>query len=286
MDTKQAERSYLRRAGTGDWERTKPFVRPGAAFDPEGLRLIADFAAAVQCLAPEPDDIVLDLGAGSGWVSEWLTGLGFRTISVDISDDMLGIGRERLGGQARLVAGDLEALPLASGSADAAVCLNALHHLPNPELALAEIHRVLGPDGAVVFSEPGLGHSGEPHSLRATHEYGVLERDIPVRDLMRQCHAAGFPVVRIQPLAYVIPSFALDRETWEAWDARAGVKRPRRALQKMWLALLELFGLGKQGVLVEQTLGMDLVRVLKHAMEDHPVVVARKQAGDPRGSSV
>jgi SAM-dependent methyltransferase len=274
-DSKQAERDYLRRAGTGEWERTKPFVRPGAAFDPESLRLIADFAAALQCLAPEPSDVVLDLGAGSCWVSQWLESLGLRTVSVDISEDMLRIGRERLRG-GRLVAGDLEALPLVAGSIDKAICMNALHHLPNPEIAVAELHRVLRPNGAVVFSEPGLGHAGEPHSLRATTDFGVLERDIAVRDLMQQCAAAGFADVRIKPLAYIIPSFDLDRDTWAAWDARARVKRPLRALQKMGLALLELVGLGKQGTLVEQTLGMDLVRVLKHAMEDHPVVVARK----------
>jgi SAM-dependent methyltransferase len=276
MDTKQAERDYLRRAGTGEWERTKPFVRPGAAFDPEGLRLIADFAAAVQCLDPQPGDVLLDVGAGSCWVSAWLEGLGFRTISVDIADDMLRIGRARVPGGGRLVAGDLEALPLAGASADKAICLNALHHLPHPETAIRELHRVLRPQGAVVFSEPGLGHAGEPHSIRAARDFGVLERDVAVRDLMQQCADAGFTDVRIKPLAYVIPSFDLDRTTWEAWDARARVQRPRRALQKMWLAVLELVGRGKQDVLVEQTLGMDLVRVLKHAMEDHPVVVARK----------
>lgn len=275
-DSKRAERGYLRRAGTSEWERTKPFVPPGAAFDPEGLRLIADFAAAVQCLAPRASDVVLDVGAGSCWVSEWLARLGFRTISVDISEDMLRIGRERLGHRGHLVAGDLEALPLSAGSVDRAICLNAFHHLPDPEAAIAELHRVLRADGAVVFSEPGLGHAGQPHSVRATSDFGVLERDVAVRDLMGQCLAAGFADVRIKPLAYTVPWFDLDESTWAAWDARASVKRPRRALQKMWLAVLELFGAGKGDALLEQTLGMDLVRLLKHAMEDHPVVVARK----------
>jgi SAM-dependent methyltransferase len=284
-DSKAAERSYLRRAGTADWERTKPFVRPGAAFDPEGLRLIADFAAAVQCLEPRPGDTVLDLGAGACWASAWLRGLGFRTISVDIADEMLGIGRARLGSDALVVAGDLEALPLMAGSADKAICLNALHHLPDPASAIAEVHRVLGPHGAVVFSEPGLGHAVEPHSIRAAQEFGVLEREVRVRDLMRHCAEAGFGHVRIKPLAHVIPFFDLDLETWAAWDARARVRRPRRALQKILAAVLELAGLGKGSTLVEETLGMDLVRVLKHAMEDHPVVVARKQPGDRRGSS-
>jgi len=275
-DSKQAERSYLRRAGTDEWERTKPFVRPGAAFDPEGLRLIADFAAALQCLAVRPADLVLDVGAGSCWVSEWMDRLGLRTVSVDISEDLLRIGRHRLGTGARVIAGDLEALPLAPASVDKAICLNAFHHLPHPEPALAELHRVLRPAGTVVFSEPGVGHAEQPHSVKAVSEYGVLERDVRVGELLRQCLGAGFTDARVKPLVYTVPWFDLDLETWRAWDARAGVKRPRRALQKMWYALLELFGAGKRDTLVEETLGMDLVRLLKHAMADHPVVVARR----------
>jgi SAM-dependent methyltransferase len=274
--SKQAEREYLRRAGTADWERTKPFVRQGTPFEPGGLRLIADFGAALECLSPTPSDVVLDLGAGSCWASEWLQRLGLRTISVDIAEDMLRIGRERLGNQSALIAGDLEALPLRSECADKAICLNAFHHLPHPDAALREICRVLKPGGAVVFSEPGIGHANQPHSVHAAGEFGVLERDVPVGDLMNQCLGAGFTNVRVKPLAYVVPWFDLDPDAWSAWDRRASVKRPQRALQKMGLAVLELCGLGKGGALVEQTLAMDLLRVLKHAMEDHPVIVARK----------
>ncbi len=274
--SKQAERQYLRRAGTEDWERTKPFVRPGMPFEPGGLRLIADFAAALDCLSPQPSDVVLDLGAGSCWASEWLQRLGLRTISVDIAEDMLRIGRERLRSHSALVAGDLEALPLRPACADKAICLNAFHHLPHPEAALRELCRVLRPGGAVVFSEPGIGHADQPHSVHARDEFGVQERDVPVDELVDQCLAAGFTDVRVKPLVYVIPWFDLDRHAWSAWERRASVKRPQRALQKIWLAVLELCGLGKRGALVEQTIAMDLVRVLKHAMEDHPVIVARK----------
>ncbi len=47
--------------------------------------------------------------------------------------------------------------------------------------------------------------------------------------------------------------------------------------------MLELLGLGKQDVLVEETLSMQLVRLLRGAMADHPVIVAakRRPAQDP-----
>jgi hypothetical protein len=42
----------------------------------------------------------------------------------------------------------------------------------------------------------------------------------------------------------------------------------------MWLAALEVVGAGKRGVLFEEALSRDLVRLLRGAMEDHPVIVA------------
>src|SRR5688500_2826808 len=123
-----------------------------------------DFAVALQTLRPSFADLILDLGAGACWCSDWLERLNLRTVAVDISVDMLRVGQSRLrpGRDARLVAGDLERLPFATGSFDKAICLSALHHIPDMPAAVAEIARVLGPTGVVLFSEPGVGHSTKP----------------------------------------------------------------------------------------------------------------------------
>jgi hypothetical protein len=44
----------------------------------------------------------------------------------------------------------------------------------------------------------------------------------------------------------------------------------------MWRALLELAGAGKRGALFEEAVAMTVVRVLRGAMEDHPVIVASR----------
>jgi len=49
-----------------------------------------------------------------------------------------------------------------------------------------------------------------------------------------------------------------------------------RALQKIVHGIAEFLGLGKRGVLFEEAFGMSLVRTLRHAMEDHPIIVASK----------
>ena len=61
---------------------------------------------------------------------------------------------------------DATALPYAPDSFDAVVISNALHIMPHPELALAEISRVLKPDG--ILYAPAFAHRrGAGFRLRA-----------------------------------------------------------------------------------------------------------------------
>jgi len=274
--TKAAEKAYMTRARSEHWERTKPFAPPGHDMLSQGVPLILDFAVAVTALQIQPGDLVLDLGAGPCWVSEWLQRFNVDTVSVDIAFDMLRVGRERLPRPATVVTGDLEHLPFRRESFHKAVCLNAFHHVPDMRKGLAEVHRVLKPGGLVLFSEPGLGHAGAATSTRATDEFGVAEQDIIISEFLEACLATGFAHARLKPMSYAIPSFELNEQQWAAWNRLARSRRPLRALRKLWLACVEILGAGKQGPLFEEALARDLVRLLRGAMEDHPVIVATK----------
>jgi SAM-dependent methyltransferase len=233
---------------------------------------------AASVMGASPADLILDLGSGACWNAEWLQRLNLRPVSVDISLDMLRMGRSRLlpSGPARAVCGDLERLPFLTGSFDKAVCLNALHHIPRMNAALQEVSRILRPTGMAVFSEPGKGHSHKPLSVAAMRDYGVLEQDVLIPEFMQACHEAGFAEVRIKPLSYMISSFDLTLDEWRAWEGLARRKRPWRALQKIGLGVLEFFGLKKRGVLFEEAVTMNIVRLLKNAIEEHPVLIAYK----------
>jgi len=275
-DTKLAEKAYLQRAQTGRWERVKPFSSVDHDDVAEGARLIHDFAVMLLCLEPEPGERVLDLGAGSCWVSEWLRRFNVVTISVDIATDMLQIGRSRTGPDAWIVAGDLEHLPFADGVVDKAVCMNAFHHVPDGQAALAEIHRVLRPGGRVFLSEPGRGHATAETSVAAVADCGVQEREVLASTLVADCLRAGFTRVALKPLAHTVPWFEIDASRWARWEHYAAERRPLRAGKRAMRAVAEGFGLGKDTSAFEDTLGMELVRLVKGAIDHHPILVATR----------
>jgi SAM-dependent methyltransferase len=65
---------------------------------------------------------------------------------------MLAIARRKVP-QADFRIGDLTRLPLEDRSVDVAVCALALTHLPDPEPAIAELARVVRPDGTIVLAD-------------------------------------------------------------------------------------------------------------------------------------
>ncbi len=273
-DSKQAEKEYLRRSGGGQWELLKPFPPAGQTATEEHSQHLLDFAVLLRVLAPKPSDLVLDLGAGSCWVSDWLRKCGFATVAVDIAFDMLQLGSRRFESAKGLVVGDMERLPFADRSFDKACCLNAFHHVPDSTGALREIRRVLKPNGVVFFSEPGAGHSSQPGSVAASRNYGVLEKEVLIDQFMDECLAAGFADVRLHPITNVMPLFVLDRTEWRQWTRYAASKRPFRAMEKMWRSVLELFGLGKGHILFEEAFAIRLARELEPIVETHPIMTA------------
>jgi len=94
----------------------------------------------------------LDAACGTGRHAARLVASGHRTVGVDRSAAMLAIARRKVP-QADFRIGDLTRLPLEDGSVDVAVCALALTHLPDPEPAIAELARVVRPDGTIVLAD-------------------------------------------------------------------------------------------------------------------------------------
>jgi len=124
------------------------FSRSADAYD----RARPDYpAAAVAWLAERlglrPGRTVVDLAAGTGKLTRPLAATGAEVVAIEPVAEM----RARIGDAAAgSLDGTAEAIPLADASADAVTVAQAFHWFDGPA-ALAEIHRVLRPGGALAL---------------------------------------------------------------------------------------------------------------------------------------
>jgi SAM-dependent methyltransferase len=104
-------------------------------------------ADAVAFLLGDRPLRVLDLGAGTGLLTDVLLAAGHEVLAVDLSGPMLDQLRARLPGVATTVGG-AEAVPLPDDDVDAVVAGQAAHWF-DPVPTAAELRRVLRPGGVV-----------------------------------------------------------------------------------------------------------------------------------------
>jgi len=105
---------------------------------PQGLQ-----AWLRDALGLGPGCQAVDLGAGTGKFTRLLVNSGASVVAVEPVDAMRAQLQKALPGIEAL-AGQAEAMPLPTASADVLVCAQAFHWFANAQ-ALAEIHRVLRP---------------------------------------------------------------------------------------------------------------------------------------------
>ena len=110
---------------------------------------------------------VLEVGCGRGVGVEILLKRldAAEVVAFDFDPRMVALARERtarFGDRARVFVGDAEHSELPDASFEAVVEFGILHHVPNWRGALAEIARVMKPDGMFYFEDVLKGLTGAP----------------------------------------------------------------------------------------------------------------------------
>src|SRR5687767_1640162 len=59
------------------------------------FRLLFDFGVMLSCFSSAPKKRVLDFGAGTGWISEFLARLGYEVYAIDVDRGTPGAGHSR-----------------------------------------------------------------------------------------------------------------------------------------------------------------------------------------------
>jgi SAM-dependent methyltransferase len=110
--------------------------------------------AVVSLLPPIANATVLDAGCGSGWYAEYLIDHGAKVTAFDFNADFVELTRARVGDRAKVLQADLaEPLSFAHDQEyDLVLCPLVMRYLKDWEPTLVEFHRVLKPNGILVFS--------------------------------------------------------------------------------------------------------------------------------------
>jgi 2-polyprenyl-3-methyl-5-hydroxy-6-metoxy-1,4-benzoquinol methylase len=196
--------------------RTKPFYnlanRPakykGEGLDEDARRHFCDFANMAVALALPAGSRILDVGCGSGWLSEYFARLGYDVTGVDISPDLVEMSRERV---ARVAYGadhetplrcefrvhDIERAPLAE-KFDACICYDSLHHFEDERAVVRNLAAMMDVGGQLFILEgerPPAGSRSEEELRGVMREFGTLESPFDYEYLRALLDEHGFAVV-------------------------------------------------------------------------------------------
>lgn len=163
---------------------------------------------------------VLDAGCGNGLLGEYLK--KNEVWGIDISKEMIHLAKERLF-DARV--GDVEALPYRDNFFDTIFARAIIHHLEDPERGVAELTRVLKPNGRMVLMDTretlfsrkprkamlGGEHFSEIHKNMSEKEYLQMLRKHLVIDKISYIGYIGYTLLGFPDILAVYKFFPFKR---------------------------------------------------------------------------
>ena len=115
---------------------------------------LRDHVAFITKAAGNRSVDVLDVGCGSGTLLGLLKHRGFRVTGLDFSAEAAAIAKAENG--VDVAVGSLEEAHFPAESFDVVTLFHVMEHVTNPRLVLAQVSRVLKPNGVAILQVPNI----------------------------------------------------------------------------------------------------------------------------------
>jgi 2-polyprenyl-3-methyl-5-hydroxy-6-metoxy-1,4-benzoquinol methylase/glycosyltransferase involved in cell wall biosynthesis len=218
VDYKQAAIDYV---GKLDPERrhylfTKPFYNlankppkhAGEGMDAETFRHFCDFANIAVALGLPAGSRILDVGCGSGWLSEYFARLGYVVKGIDISPELVQMSRDRVALvpydvdhettlRCEFAVHDIEHDPVKE-QFDGVICYDSLHHFEDERAVVANLAAATRYGGSLFILEgdrPPIGSATEAELIGVMRRFGTLESPFSRQYLATLLDEHGFAIV-------------------------------------------------------------------------------------------
>jgi ubiquinone biosynthesis O-methyltransferase len=222
------------------WNRDAREERP--LDDPSQARA-AFVSGAVRQYVP-PAGRLVDLGCGTGWLSERLADYVASVTAVDLADEVIARAQARAP-HVRFLAGSAMEVPNDDGY-DAVVCVETFSHVPDQPAFVNRMADLLKPGGWLILTTQNYTVFSRSRGVMPQGK-GQIRRWVTPSDLRRLIA----PRFRVVTLATIMPAgdrgflrLLNGRKTCRVWNALLGSER--------WRSLREGAGLGQTITLVAQ----------------------------------
>jgi ubiquinone/menaquinone biosynthesis C-methylase UbiE len=188
-------------------------VSGAPALDTPWHRLVQD------ALRPAEDvngRVILEIACGRGELAQWCAATAHPAllIAADFSLHAVRLARRRAGGApaVRFLQADAQSIPLPAASVDTVICCETIEHVPEPQVAVRELARVLRPGGRLYLTTPNyLGPMGAYRAYLRVTGRRFTEEGQPINHLLlapfvRQwVRNAGLQVVLADSAGHYLP---------------------------------------------------------------------------------
>jgi len=147
------------------------------------------------------DDVLVDVGCGSGGVLEFCSKHAGEIIALDIDNEAISrVGQKSIFAQSENVSflsASGENLPLADSVATKVLCIEVLEHVDDPRKVMDELYRIGKPNCIYLISVPGqfseeiMSRVGPAEIFQKPHHIRVFS-EIEIRDLIAN---SGFSII-------------------------------------------------------------------------------------------